>query len=170
MMFFKILQTKNLPRRVILTDNPMRAKMLWAHHLENATTVYEQGENLVYAGSYQDTPIMIISTDCNTVPNVLEIINATEVIYLSECRTGRYPSGTIILSQSDRHSLLAHARAVAGMYEIPVITDAVTSKLYEDTQKHQFELLYLLTVSEETDTQSRFYPAARLAFGIFERN
>ena len=168
-MLFKILQTKNLPRCVILTDNPMRAKMLWAHHLENAITVYEQGENLVYTGSYGDNAIMIISTGHEAVPNVLKIINATEVIYISECITEKYAPGTIMLSQNDSHSLLARAQTVADMYKIPVITDAVTSALYEDAQKYPFELLYILTVSEETDTQSRFYPAARLAFGILEK-
>ena len=47
------LETDSFPMRAIITDDPLRIKMLAAHHLDNAVIKHEQGDELVYTGNYR---------------------------------------------------------------------------------------------------------------------
>lgn len=56
------LITDKRPGSIVLTDDPLRAKMLVAHNLEYSTQTYEQGDILIYSGSYKGVPIALAST------------------------------------------------------------------------------------------------------------
>ena len=55
------MSTAKIPEKVIITDDPHRARVLIAHHLEYAAPLIEQGDFFVFTGSYNGTPIAVAS-------------------------------------------------------------------------------------------------------------
>ena len=166
--------TESLPLKVILTDDPLRARMLAAHHLEYSKLLYEQGDVLIYSGSYSGVPLAVISTgfgsgEVVTSLEKLENLGATAVIYIGACvsASARYALRTVILASGGSESMLNCAKATAVQHDIAVITeavlppgsdnaedggisDAVTGALYETARTENIEALSVLTVSENS--------------------
>ena len=163
-------------KHFVLTDDPLRAKMLVAHHLENAVPVREQGNLLIYLGSYKGTPMTVISSDSNNGEGLLALtglrsFDAVKVIYIGECITSlsQHALRSVILARDGDHSLLARAQAAASQYSIPFaiapvftfdfvpdrdsgISGINTTALYACARVHGFAALSILTVSENTAT------------------
>ena len=167
--------TDRLPLKAFLTDDPLRARMLAAHHLEYSELIYEQGDVLIYSGSYNDTPLAVISAGFGSgeVLPVLEMIGnlgTKKVIYISACvsTTARYGLRTVVLAKGGSDDLQSCAQAAAAQYDITVITetvqppgsdnaeggitDVVTGVLYETARTENIKALSVLTVSENKVT------------------
>jgi len=165
-----------LPRRAIVTDDPLRARMLSAHHLEYSTLVYETGDILVYSGSYKEVPIALASTgfgDSAVLSFLRELkgLGVAEVVYIGGCisTTEQYKLRTVVLAAGSSQSMLTRARDAAWQFEIPTtiqavlppdsvypeegcIIDSVTDALYEQARIDGIEALSILTISENTKT------------------
>jgi len=169
------------PRRVILTEDPMRAKMLSAHHLEYSALDYEQGDTIAYTGSYKETPIALASTGIGssavlTYINENKTLEATEIIYIGGCKsttdkptTNGGELRTVVLATGGSQNLLNRAIKAAKQNGIAVTTQTVkppdmantlenvivceiTGALYERARNDGIEALSILTVSENTKT------------------
>jgi len=177
-----------------MTDDPLRARMLAAHHLENSEQIHEHGDVLVYLGGYKGLPIAIFSSGSEDSGNLLYTrdLNAAEIVYIGQCAstTLRHRLRSVILAAGGSDSLLRRATAAAARFDIPAtvrtalppsaaqpeegcIVDGFTGQFYEQSGTGGFEALSILTVSrdeargqkmEEHEVHSRFYAAARLAF------
>ena len=168
----------NYPERVILTDDPLRAKMLAAHHLEHAKLIREQGDTLEYLGSYNGTAIALVSSgfDRGAVPFCARRsgqLGAFEIIYIGECVSSKrgLPLRSVIIAEGGGRKLLARTLSAAARYAIPAgvlpvaasgtaqsgadISDSVSGELYESAKEHGFAALAVLTVSENTETGER---------------
>ena len=173
---FEYFETDDCPARVILTDDPLRLKMLAAHHLEDAALVYERGDSLVYFGRYEQAAIALAAVGFERGA-VSEFIRGTkesailEVVYIGGCAgtTEKQALRTVILAKGGSQRLIDHARTAAGQHGIPVkisvvspiggaapgcggIADDVTGALYEKARISGVEALSILTVSENTLT------------------
>jgi len=159
----------------ILTDDPLRARMLAAHHLEYSELIYEQGDVLIFSGSYTETPLAVISAGFGSgeILSSLEKIGnlgAKKVIYIGACvsTTARYGLRTVVLARGGSDDLLSCAQAAAVQYDITIMTetvlppgsdnaeggisDVVTGALYEAARTENIEALSVLTVSENKVT------------------
>ena len=167
--------TDRLPLKVILTDDPLRARMLSAHHLEYSEMIYEQGDVLIYSGSYACTPLAVISAGFGSGEVLLSLekignLGVKEVIYIGACvsTTSRYGLRTVVLARGGSDDLQSCAQAAAAQYDITVITetllppgsdnaeggisDIVTGALYETARTENIKALSVLTVSENKVT------------------
>ena len=164
------------PGRVILTDDPLRAKMMAAHHLENAVLLYENGDELLYFGSYNGTAIALVAVgfDNEAFPGFIREaakLDVTEVIYIGGCAsiTDRYPLRTVILADGGCRNLQNRALTAAARCAITAavrtvaspdgvtgegidITDSVTGAFYMEARSYNIKALSILTVSENTKT------------------
>ena len=177
------------PKRVILTDDTLRAKMLAAHHLEHAVAVCERDNVLVYNGSYKNTAIALIATNINSdaISNYLpDESGKAEVVYIGTCVSAvrRYALRSVVLAESGDNSLLERACLAASKLGIPVIRHPVGTGYLEDphtaafftyAKEHGVAALSVLTVSENIETgeqmeeherRSRLYNAARLTLEL----
>ena len=89
--------SKTLTERVIITDDPLRGRMLAAHHLECCSDEYRRGDAYVFSGSYIGVPITMISSNfgCDELLACIFDLSksgASEIIYISTCSssTSRY--------------------------------------------------------------------------------
>ena len=182
-----------LPRRAILTEDPLRARMLVAHHLEYAEPVYENDDILMYSGSYNGTAIALISTGFGPVaPWLAEAgrLGVSELLYIGECVSQSHPLRTVVLADSGDDALLMRAKNEAARIDIPVIVQNVSSQrdapqgsvfapvateMSEYARENGLALLSILTVTvdsrtgeemEEHERRSRLYAASRLAFEV----
>lgn len=168
--------SERLPNRVILTDDPLRAKMLAAHHLEYSAPVFEQGDVFAFSGSYNNMPIALLSTGFgnDAIFNYLteaKRLGATEIVFIGECisSTARYKLREVILAAGGSRSLLQRARDAALRFDIQAtvrtvlppeaaqpedgcIIDGVSGGLYERAKTEGVEALSILTVTENTKT------------------
>jgi len=150
--------------------------MLAAHYLEYSELIYEQGDVLIFSGSYTETPLAVISAGFGSgeILSSLEKLGnpgAKKVIYIGACTstTARYGLRTVILARGGSDVLLNCAQAAAAQYDITVITetllppgsdnaeeggisDAVTGALYETARTKNIKALSVLTVSENKVT------------------
>jgi purine-nucleoside phosphorylase len=79
-----------LPAKAIFTDDPLRAKMLVAHHLDHATLVSEQRGMVAYSGDYDGVSTAVISTGFGESALLQWLHEAAacgvkEALYLGEC-------------------------------------------------------------------------------------
>ena len=164
------------PERVILTDDPLRAKMLAAHHLEYAALIFEQGDVLVYFGSYNGTAMALVAVGFERGA-VLDFVReagaygVAEVLYIGACVgiSARQPLRTVVLAAGGSRRLLDRARAAARLHNIPVVTgtvvpagggdmvydgviDDAAAALYGQARIGGVDALSILTVSENAMT------------------
>ena len=148
-VLLKDIKAEDFPKSVILTDDPLRAKMLTAHHLEYAVLKYEQDDELLYFGSYGQTAIALAATgfDSGTVAgfdsgavagfnsgavtgfvDVLIGLGVEEVIYIGACVStdSRYALRTVVLADGGSDDLIGRARTAAKKHNIPVVTCKVS--------------------------------------------
>ena len=79
-----------LPAKAIITDDPMRVKMLAAHYLENAVIVSEKRGMIAYSGNIDGTPLCLLSSGYGESALLNWLYDAygygvREVIYIGEC-------------------------------------------------------------------------------------
>ncbi|MDR1558672.1 MAG: hypothetical protein LBS84_03040 [Clostridiales bacterium] len=79
-----------LPKKAIITDDPMRVKMLAAHYLNDSRIVSENRGMTAFSGNYGGKPLCLISTgfgESALVNWLTEAINSgvREVVYIGEC-------------------------------------------------------------------------------------
>jgi len=184
----------NLPQRAISTDDPLRAKMLVAHHLEYASPIYENGDVFIYGGSFNGVEIALISTGLRPVaPFISEArrLGVSELLFIGECTSAQHPLRTVLLADGGDNVLLQQTKREAARVDIPISVCAITSRrdaphdrvsapcaaeVYEAAVEHGLAALAILTVSvntrtkeemEEHERRSRLYAASRLAFEVF---
>ena len=169
--FFK---TVDRPGRLIISDDPMRVKMLAAHHLEYAALMFEDSDELLYFGSYNGIDIALAAAGFGSgaVPEFARRVSESgveEIIYIGGCAaiTDRYALRTVVLADGGSRSLLNRALTTAARYGIPVvtrtvlppggvtgecvdITESITGSLYKQAQDDGVKALSVLTVSENT--------------------
>ena len=176
---FECFETGDHPGRVIMTDDPLRAKMLAAHHLENAVPILEQGGLMVYFGSYKQISIALVSTGFD--PGItLEYIHGakkagvTEILYIGECVSASrcLALRTVILADCGHAGLRERARSAASQYSIPVTirpvllrantapgfdgaADGITEEIYAHAGENGVAALSVLTVSENIATDEK---------------
>ncbi|MCL2767591.1 MAG: hypothetical protein FWE49_02560, partial [Synergistaceae bacterium] len=114
---------ETLPGRIILTDDPLRAKMLAAHHLECNTLVYELGDVLAYSGSYKNVAIAVVSSGFGSGAVLsccegLAGLGAAEIIHLGACTSTDELHGlrSVILASGGSQNLLTRAKYSAKRY------------------------------------------------------
>jgi purine-nucleoside phosphorylase len=79
-----------LPKRIILTDDPLRVKMLVAHHLEYARLVSELRGMSAYVGEYESARIAVLGVGYGE-PALLAWLSeaieygASAAVYIGEC-------------------------------------------------------------------------------------
>jgi len=181
-----------LPERTIITDDPLRARVLVSHHLEFSNLLQENGDFFVFNGSYKGTPLSVVSTgygndNLQESLNLLKQLGAIQVLYISTCvsSTSRFDIKSLILGAGGSKKMIDLALDTAKQHETAVHVEAigtqgyllndVTAMLYDYASANDIEALALLTVSENTATgtkmevnevRSRLYPASNLAFEI----
>jgi len=164
----------------ILTDDPMRAKILVAHHLEYAEPVYENGDVFIYNGSYNGSGISLISAGSTPPPSCvkeLKSLGVSGLLYIGDCSSIRHPLRTVILNGDS--ALLDRAKKEASQIDVPIticdnFTAPYAAELHEQANQYGLSALSILTVSknlrtnEETENnpRTRLYPAATLAFEL----
>jgi len=170
------LETDSFPMRAIITDDPLRIKMLAAHHLDNAVIKHEQGDELVYTGNYRRTAVALISAgfEQDAVPEYLRLAKqygVEEIIYIGECVSASrlHPLRSVILAEGGDRALLERSYAAASRSDIrvtvqPVLThgsaagdfggatDAITKEIYVRANENGIAAISVLTVSENTET------------------
>jgi len=170
---------KTLTERVIITDDPLRGRMLAAHHLECCSDEYNRGDIYIFNGSYAGVPVAVISSGfgCDELLACIYDLSksgVSEVIYISTCisSTCRYDARSVILAAGGSRKLMDMAHAAAARCDIKTycatvlspadtqpeegcITDEVTSAFYKLAVEEKFEALSLLTVSENTSTGTK---------------
>jgi len=111
-----------------MTDDPLRAKMLVAQHLERATLEHDRSGLAVYYGSYKNVPVAVISTGlecCGVIDFLSEsgIACLSEIIFIGECASFSrdYALRTVVLAEGGDTGLLTRAQAAASVYGIPVL-------------------------------------------------
>jgi len=167
---------KPLPKRVIMTDDPLRAKMLSAHHLEYSSHIYERDDVLIYTGSYRDIPIAVVSSgfgssDVLSCMDLIKELDAEEVVFIGECisATSQFALRTVVLADGGDCGLLIRARETAGKQGVSAIvqamsppdcalpeegcvTDGITGALYARAHAIGLKALSVLTVTEVEPT------------------
>ena len=179
-----------LPRNVILTDDPMRAEMLVAHHLDNARLVSETRGLRCYAGTYKDVPLAVAACGFGTSAAMLCLKEAYELgagnaVYIGECITlsGRYSLMDIIVPKGSDAKLTRNIKAAANAKkaalhladvhtddEFPLsrvapdgcdIIDFAHEGLCGIAVKFGLEMASLLVVSEDARTGGRIDESVR---------
>ena len=122
------------PGRVILTDDPLRAKMLAAHHLENAVLMHEQKEALLYFGSYGETAIALAAAGSGNssvldLARELSSFDISEIVYVGVCAsaTEQIALRSVLLADGGSRSLLNRALTAAARTGVEVAVRAVSA-------------------------------------------
>lgn len=170
--------TSRLPESVILTDDPMRARMLAAHWLENATQIYELRGMAGYTGSYKGAEIALLSSGYGESAALLYLheavrLGARRVVYTGECISHHTDVRLrdIVIPEGGDAVLLRRALAASKEYGIPVkalpvatddrfflrevpasaeVTDFAAGAVAEYAAGHGIAALSVLTVSRNT--------------------
>jgi len=98
------VSTAKLPERVIITDDPLRARVLVSHHLESATQLQENGDFFILSGSYKGISLSVVSSGSGKdnfieALSLIKQLGALQVLYISTCisTTDRYDIKSLIL-------------------------------------------------------------------------
>ena len=86
----RFVLTDVLPEKIILTDDPLRVKMIVAHYLDNIEILYEQRGMIGCSGVFRDVKIAALScgfgeTAVRLYLNEAVCSGAKKIIYLGEC-------------------------------------------------------------------------------------
>jgi len=126
--------TDNLPIRAIITDDPMRVRMLAAHWLENASVLYEERGMVGYTGSYKGTALSVLSVGYGESAAVLylhdaSLLNVSRFIYMGECfaRVPYIRLRDVILAKGGDERLMQSALAVSEQFSLKAIVRDVTT-------------------------------------------
>ena len=172
-----------LPPKVIMTDDPMRVKMLAAHWLDNAALLYELRGMTGYTGKYKDEEIAVLATgfggsSARLYMHDAALLGMRSVIYLGECIAqvqGIRLRDVIIAAGGDR-LMTERALDIASQFSLPVsvrevnscerfysddrqiaadIIDFASESVAEFAEGHGIAAISVLTVSQNTATGER---------------
>ena len=169
-------ENRNYPSSVILTDDPLRAKMLASHHLEGAVLINERDDSLVYFGSYNRAPIALIAAGfeknaVNIYMREAKQLGVTKLLFIGECVSASCGQAlrSVILADGGDVSLLERAREAASISGIAVsvqpvfpqdeatqdfvgVADSHTGGIYELAKEGNIAALSILTITENAAT------------------
>ena len=121
------------PKHVIITDDPLRAKMLAAHHLEYARPVHDSDDELVWFGSYAQTEIALASAGFSSGAVADYISSAaqygvTDILFIGECTSASdtVPLRTVVLADGADSALMRNAQLAAAQFNIPYVVQIVS--------------------------------------------
>ncbi|MCL1817071.1 MAG: hypothetical protein FWG43_05675 [Clostridiales bacterium] len=124
----------NLPVRAILTDDPMRARMLAAHYMENVTVLYELRGMIGYSGSYNGAKIALLSVGYGESAALLYLHDAflcgvRRVLYMGECIScsPHFKLRDIILAAGGDATLMRYALVAAKQLSLTTTIGNVTT-------------------------------------------
>ena len=124
----------SLPIHAVMTDDPMRARMLASHWLDNAKVLYELRGMIGYTGSYKGASIALLSTGYGESSALMylqdaRLLGMQRVFYMGEC-VSRIPGiklRDVILVKGGDASLMQCALSVAEQFAIAVASHSVTT-------------------------------------------
>ena len=124
----------NLPIRTVMTDDPMRARMLAAHWLENAKALFELRGMIGYAGSYKGAELTLMAVGYGESAALLYLRDACllgirRVVYMGEC-IARVPGvklRDLIFAHGGDAALTGCALAASSQLSIPAAVRHVTT-------------------------------------------
>ena len=128
-----------LPENAILTDDPMRSRMLAAHYLDNAVPLHGKRGMVAFSGSYKGAKIAVLSCGFGTAAAESYLcemarLGAKTVVYTGECvsLTGAYPLRQVIIAEGSDKGMIQRAQHSADSFELPPFTlcGVVTHDLY----------------------------------------
>ena len=176
------------PKRFIVTDDPLRARMMAAHHLDHASLLYERGDAQAWSGSYDGAQITLLSTGPDLRSALIEpecagLSGTGEMLYVGVCASAS--SGvalwSIVLPGGGDPSMRERCVRAAARLNLPIhphpaetdISDGMAAAFHACARDNGIAALSVLTVAENTATgekmeeherRSRLYGAVRLAF------
>ena len=175
--------TDDLPIHAVMTDDPMRARMLAAHWLDDAKVIYELRGMIGYTGTYLGVPLTLLSSGFGDASAIMylhdaRLLGMQRVFYIGECisHARGIKLRDVIIATGGDPALMQCALAAAGEHSIPVAVHAVAtheSVLADDTETRSditdfaseaiskyttangIAALSILTVSQNTATGER---------------
>ena len=175
--------TAALPVRAIMTDDPMRVRMLAAHWLENAKVLFELRGMIGYTGNYKDAELTLIAAGYGESAAMLYLddaclLGARRVIYMGECisHVCSVKLRDVILAEGGDAALMQCALTVSGRFSIAAtardvttndrmfieesvtpgdITDFASGAVARFAAGRELAVLSVLTVSQNTATGER---------------
>ncbi|MCL2153523.1 MAG: hypothetical protein FWH57_11320 [Oscillospiraceae bacterium] len=175
--------TEDLPIRIVMTDDPMRTKMMAAHWLNNAKTLYESRGMIGYIGAYNSVDIALLSVGYGESPTMLylhdaALLGAQRAIYIGECVARRAEDRLrdVIIAKGGDAAMTQNALTTAKQFAISVkvrnvitndralldgsstsedIADFASGAVSRLAANHGLAALSILTVSRNTATKER---------------
>lgn len=134
----RFVLAQELPEKVILTDDPARARMIISHYLDNVEILYEHRGMIGCSGEYQGTGMAVISCGFgeSTARLYLEEsarLGAREFIYLGEGISLTKSIGlmSVILVEGGNPELLRRITTIAEKTLVPIKTiETVTNDCF----------------------------------------
>ena len=124
-----------LPERIIITDDPLRARVLVSHHLEFSKLLRENGDFFVFNGSYKGTPLSVVSAGCGKDNlqeslGLIKQLGAIQVLYISTCvsTTSRYDIKSLILGAGGSNKMIDLALVTARQHETAVHVETIETQ------------------------------------------
>ena len=127
--------TDRLPYYAIITDDPMRTRMLSAHWLENTKVLYELRGMIGYTGMYKGAAIALLSAGYGETSALLYLhdaclLGARRVIYTGECvsQTPEVHLRDVIIAKGGDEKLTGCALRASKQFSIPTsVREAYTN-------------------------------------------
>ena len=117
-----------LPEYAVITDDPMRTKMLASHWLDNAKAIYELRGLVGYSGNYKDAALALITAGFGETSALLHLHDAyllgvRRFIYMGEC-VSRVPDvklRDVVIAQGGDAELTSAALRASIQFSIPAL-------------------------------------------------
>jgi len=92
-----------LPDCVIITDEPLRTKMMAAHHMEQAALVSGENELPVYVGNYRGVPMALVTYTggVNACIDALQRQRVKHIVHACTVVSDKHPPRTVYTSGDD---------------------------------------------------------------------
>ena len=127
--------SEDLPLYAVMTDDPMRARMLAAHFLDNAKVLFELRGMIAYSGAYKGVMLSVISAGYGESSTLLYLHDAyllgvRRVLYMGECvsRTNHFKVRDIIVSDDGDKALILSALSVSTEFSLPLTLAGVATR------------------------------------------
>jgi len=125
---FRFIDADALPKNAVLTDDPLRAKMLAAHYLDNAALLCEKRGMVVFSGAYKGTEIAVVSCGfgASAAENYLcEMARAgvKTVVWTGECvsLTEKFALRSVIIARDSDENLVQRALDSVELFGLPSV-------------------------------------------------
>jgi len=181
---------RTLPSNLILTDDPLRLKMLAAHHMDDVRPFFENRGMVGYSGSYRGRELAVIACGFGETATMLYAadayaLGARTFLYLGECisQSPYLKLMDVIAVAGGSERLLKKAQTVAKQKSIAlsvervytndaywlnpenpqgyIAVDFAAAGFYQTVTSRGAEGLAILTVSENAATGERVEETVR---------